>query len=261
MHGTLKNVNPHHCDPPGAYVEILPHPIDTKSKALEKVMIKEHRFAFFYWYKWCSELAERHPNAKPPILITFDYHRDLAAPNTREQSELDQVSSLDLSDVALFCWARMNQLNDGHILSAAYLNIIDDIYLLKNQNNMRPDERKSEFIDKYGNRHMVYEFARLEEFQAAIIERDRDNALLDIDLDYFIEAEGEYMSRKGWEVSADEKIKSIIDPSSLLFRWLYKRIMGITIATEPRYCGGIINSFRILNVIENQLFDEEGNWR
>ena len=158
----IKHTNPNHCDPPGAFREIISHPIFVESKAIEQATFKEHRFAFFYWYKWWKKLRKKYNIEKPPTLITIDYHRDLAGPNDLEKDELLEINEFNESELAMFCWARMNTQNDGHILSAAYLNIIGDIILLKQQKGF---DRKEDlyFVDHLDNKHNIYEFEEIDE--------------------------------------------------------------------------------------------------
>ena len=125
----FKHSNPDYCDPPGAFRDILAHPFDKINKSIEKVVFKEHRFAFFYWVRWYRELLKKGRVINPPLLVTIDYHRDLASSES-EKEELNDIDKYNLAKLVQFCWTRMNPMNDGHILSAAYLNIIGDIVLL-----------------------------------------------------------------------------------------------------------------------------------
>ena len=109
-----KYSNPNYCDPPGALRAILSHPYLGESKSIEQATFKEHRFAFYYWYRWWNKL--QNVNQKPPTLISVDYHLDLAKPNISEENELLELDGISESDLAYFCWARMNSINNGHIL-------------------------------------------------------------------------------------------------------------------------------------------------
>jgi hypothetical protein len=255
----FQHTNPDHCDPPGAYKEILEHPIYRVTKAIEKVTIKEHRFAFFYWVKWYRELEKKLKSKMPPSLISIDYHRDLAR-SSAEFAELKGVEGFNLSELAMFCWARMNPLNNGHILSAAYINIIGDILLLKQQKTS-VDPSDLVFEDKFKNKHHIYEFENIDDLKLQLNKKDISKVFFDIDLDYFIEKEGVHLKKQGWKLMSEDKIREIINPKSLLFKWIYERIEGITIATEPGYCGGLLNSYKIYSIIDEQLFDRDGHWR
>lgn len=254
------HTNPDYCDPPGAFSEILAHPIHRKTKAIEQATFKEHRFAFFYWSKWLKELKTKTDILNPPTLISIDYHRDLAGPNESEKKELLEIEKYNNSELALFCWARMNPLNDGHILSAAFINIIGDIILLnKNESFVHKDELS--YKDHFGNKHFIYEFDNLNHFESFISDYQTENIFFDIDLDYFISTRGHYMNEEGYIVMSDKEISSIINPSRTYIKKIYKHLEGLTIATEQKHCGGTVNSFKILSVIENQLFSDGKKWK
>lgn len=256
----FKHTNPFYCDPPGAFREILEHPIHRDSKSIEQATFKEHRFAFYYWYKWWGKLKKENKITQPPILISIDYHRDLAGPSEREKNELLKIEGYDDSDLAIFCWARMNTQNDGHILSAAFLNIIGDIILLKSQKSF-DGEKELNFLDYTGNKHFIYEFEDVNRFESFIVKYKTENIFFDIDLDYFISKAGHYMNSEGYEVMSKNKIASIINPSRPYMKKIYDHIEGFTIATEQKHCGGVINSFKILSVIEKQLFNDGKKWK
>jgi hypothetical protein len=67
--------------------------------------------------------------------------------------------------------------------------------------------------------------------------------------------------KKGFKVYTDQQIKSVIDPGKTLFQFIFNRLEGITIAREPRYCGGTENSTHILNIVNRQLFNSSSNLR
>ena len=253
------HTSPDHCDPPGAFVDILAHPHDKINKSLEKVVIKEHRFSFFYWMKWYRELLKKRRISSPPLLVTIDYHRDLLF-SQGEKEDLNDVSEYNFSDLALFCWAKMNSQNDGHILSAAYLNIIGDIVLLKRQGGVDDSDEKP-FLDKFGNKHNIIEFNDVSKFEKHLLSRNEEHVFFDIDLDYFITSEGNFSERDSWEMMEESEIREIINIERPFIKWILKYIEGYTIATEPDYCGGIFKSCKILTIIEEQLFTANGEWK
>lgn len=255
----FKHSNPDYCDPPGAFRDILAHPFDKINKSIEKVVIKEHRFAFFYWMKWYKELAQKRRITKPPLLVTIDYHRDLAS-SQGEKEELKGIENYNLSELALFCWARMNPLNDGHILAAAYKNIIGDIVLLKRQTGFDNLDGKP-FKDYDNNDHRIFEFTDVVEFEKYLLNRNDSSVFFDIDLDYFIVSEGNWGERDSWKMMEEQEIKKIINHNRPFINWVLERIEGYTIATEPDYCGGIMKSCKILSILEEQLFTFNGDWK
>jgi len=254
------HTNPDFCDPPGAFSEILAHPFYKGEKAIEQATFKEHRFAFFYWYKWWKNLVSKENIEEPPTLITLDYHRDLFSPNDREKKELLEVEKLNEADRAYFCWARMNPQNDGHILSAAYLNVIGNIILLKHQEGLE-DNNKLSFEDYKGNKHEIFEFTCVKDFADFILGYETNHIFLDIDLDYFISETGDYWSSEGYIPMNESEISGIINPSSEYFKKIYKHLEGITIAKEPKHCGGNVNSCHILQAVEKSMFTEGKKWR
>ena len=256
----FKFTNPFYCDPPGVYREILAHPIYQETKAIEQATFKEHRFAFYYWYKWWKNLNKETNILHLPTLISIDYHRDLAGPSEREKKELLEIESYNDSELAMFCWSRMNTQNDGHILSAAFLNIIGDIILLKSQSSF-DDEKELSWIDNYGNKHFIYEFEDVDHFESFIMQYKTEKIFFDIDLDYFISKPGNYMYSEGYIVMSEKEISTIINPSRLYMKKIYEYIEGFTIATEQKHCGGVVNSYKILSVIESQLFNDGKKWK
>lgn len=239
--------------PPGTYLETVTHPGD-KSKTIELAVFKEHRFAFYFWNRWSFDLSD---SSKPPSLITIDWHRDLAPPSVKEQEILEELNLSDQQEVAKFIWSGLDTHNDSHLLSAAYLNIIGDIILLKNYG----DETENTYVDSDGNNHKISEFKLFENFQKAILAHNSDRYFLDIDLDFFVK--GKVSSHQLEEVTpyTDDEIAEIIDNSSPLFKHLFPRLEGLTIATEPRYCGGILKSNRIMEAVLGRLFTDDLQWK
>jgi len=252
------NVNPKECNPPGTHCETVAHPGGGEA-TIEKAVIMEHRFAFFFWMKWYHRLRKQDQLNQPPTLLTIDWHRDLAPPNESQKEELRRLNPDNLSDVANFVWAQFDQTNDGHVLSAAWLNLIGDIILLKHS----ASEMQETFTDHQGNEHEIFEFREYEPLRDFLQKRDDQRLFLDIDLDYFIHGKG---TREGpqsddFQTYSKSEIKRIIDPSNALFKYLLPRLDGLTIAQEPAFCGGIYNSSRIMEVVDHQLFDEHNRWR
>ncbi len=65
----------------------------------------------------------------------------------------------------------------------------------------------------------------------------------------------------------DEKdILSLLDANSDLMKWIFERMKGMTIATEPKWCGGLSNSNKIYNILDTalfhpQLFSKRAVWK
>lgn len=252
-----KNKEPLKCDPPGTFREVIPHP-GSEDRAIEKAIIMEHRFAFFFWMKWHNELRAKDWLHQPtPTLVTIDWHRDMAPPPEEQKKRLQQLDQSNLSDVANYVWARFDQTNDGHILCAAWLNLIGDIILLKNS----ASEMQDTFIDCNKNEHTIYEFRDYSRFEDFLLQREDKNIFFDIDLDYFIHGKGSTLYPETFERYTDEEIKNIIGYNKAGFQHILPKIDGMTIAQEPSYCGGIANSCHIMKVVHSQLFDQENHWK
>lgn len=252
-----ENVEPCKCDPPGTFREVISHP-GGSDRTIEKAVIMEHRFAFFFWMKWCNRLRDDNLLEQPaPTLITIDWHRDLAPPTDTHKEQLQQLDQENLSDVSNYVWAQFDQTNDGHILCAAWLNLVGDIILLKNTGGKMEDT----FVDMNGKEHTIFEFRGYDQFDNFLLERDDQNIFFDIDLDYFIHGKGNRYYSDDFSRYSDDEIREIIHPENPVFKHILPKIDGVTIALEPGYCGGISNSCKIMDVVHSQLFDEQNDWR
>ncbi len=251
------NKEPLSCNPPGTHLEEISHAGDP-SHSIEKAIIMEHRFAFFFWMKWRNHLEENDLlKQSAPTLVTIDWHRDLAPVTDDQKERLKKLDQKNLSDISNYVWAQLDQTNDGHIFCAAWLNLIGDIILLQNTTGYQ----ESTFEDKNGQKHQVYEFRDFGQFQDFIASRDDSNIFFDVDLDYFIHGKGKRYYSDEFSRYSDEEIKEIIDSNHPVFQYMIPRTDGITLALEPGYCGGIVNSCQIMDVLHSQLFDKENNWK
>lgn len=60
----------------------------------------------------------------------------------------------------------------------------------------------------------------------------------------------------------DVEIKNQLSPDSILIKWIFERLQGITIALEPEYTIGISKSMKFLSLIEKLWFRNfTGNWQ
>ncbi|MDZ7682830.1 MAG: hypothetical protein U5J63_14215 [Fodinibius sp.] len=251
------NLKPQDCTPPGTHLETVPHP-NGDDRTIEKAIFMEHRFAFFFWMKWRNRLAQQDQLQQPaPTLVTIDWHRDLAPIPADQKENLQNLDQQNLSDVANYVWAQFAQTNDAHIFCAAWLNLIGDVVLLQNTTAYQ----ESTFIDMNGNQHAIYEINDFEQFQQFMQQRKDHNIFFDIDLDYFVHGKGKYQYSDDFERYSDEEIQGIMHYRNPVFQHILPHIDGFTIAQEPGYCGGIVNSCHIMTAVHNQLFDSENNWR
>lgn len=237
---------------PNADNAIIQHPNGTDN-AIEIGLVKDHRFVFYFWFKWWKKTTRQldNPLLKAPDLISIDWHRDLCAPCEIEQHDLINLNLDSYKEVALFSWDKLNPLNDGHILSAAYLNLIGDIYVLCKQD----DYDDETFIDHWGNEHKVLCFESKEDLFNEISNKNIKEVYFDIDLDYFTESNDSCGGGEDLELVEDNNILSLIAIDSELMQWIFQRMEGMTIATEPEFCGGLRNSNHIYELIDNTLFD------
>lgn len=251
-----ENIEPYNCNPPGTFCKVIPHPAGD-NRTIEKAVIMEHRFAFVFWMKWLNMLKEINCLQQPaPTLITIDWHRDLAPPPEDQKKRLKKINQDNLSDVSNYVWAQFDQTNDGHILCAAWLNLVDDVILLKNTGAQMQDR----FVDIYDNKHTIFEFREYQAFEEFLLQRDDENIFFDIDLDYFIHGKGSSSYSENFSIYSDEDIRQIINPEKPAFQHILPKIDGLTFALEPSYCGGIANSCKIMEIVNSQLFDKKNHW-
>lgn len=195
-----------------------------------------------------------------PLLVTIDWHQDLAPPSEQEMEELGRLNLSDDNEVHEFCRDRMNPFNDGHILSAAWLGIISDIVVICKQRFRSLDQ----FRDYGGNTHSIRKFTTFDIAYAEIGKYDR--VILDIDLDYFTESESFRGGDPDVRLDPDEEIRSVLNPHSDFFQSVFNRFLGMTIATEPGFCGSLENARHVLAILNDQFFnapltDPECNWK
>lgn len=252
-----ENIEPNSCNAPGTHLEEIAHAVDP-NRSIDKAIIMEHRFAFFFWMKWRNLLRDKDLlKQSAPTLVTIDWHRDLAPVPDEQKATLEQLNQNNLSDVSNYVWAQLDQTNDGHIFCAAWLNLIGDIILLQNTTSYQ----ESTFIDKGDNEHSVYEFQDFDQFQEYMTSREDENIFFDVDLDYFIHGKGKQRYSENFRRYSDDEIKQIIDPGHPVFEYMIPRIDGITLAMEPGYCGGIVNSCQIMDQFHSRLFTENNEWK
>lgn len=253
--------NPYHIEPPGVLRQILSHPVNA-TEAIELALFQEHRYAFFYWNKWMC----KNEGSNPPCLVSLDWHQDLCYPCETEMEWLDNLDLTSNGDVSIFSWAKLAGNNDGHILSAAYLNLIGNIYVHCRQEMGRDTWEDEELTDRYGNKHTIKKFNTYEGLQNALLKSSETSVFFDIDLDFFSLKNG--LSDGSFEFTylSDDEIRKMLDIDNPLIKWIFERLKGITIATEPGHCGGLIKSNKFLNLISDiyfkpELFAPKCNWK
>jgi hypothetical protein len=233
--------------PPGTYEQWLDHPKNAVLK-FPIGITHEHRFAFYFWGRWLSQIEGIEDEGRPD-LITIDWHRDLALPTDQEKNDLEDLDLSDSNELSLFCWGYLNPHNDDHVLSAAYKNLIGDIYVLCKQKFASPTYIK----DYAGNTHGIYIFDKIETLTKSV---EQVNQLyLDLDLDYFTETDSFMGLDADLELEEEESIRKLINPNNDFFKQIISRLLGMTIALEPKFCGGYRNSIYLFDIVDDQLFN------
>ncbi len=268
--------NDKYVTPPGSLKQLISHPYYGNSKSIEISIFNDHRYALFFWNKWTQTLMNEHAINYPPSLITLDWHQDLVYPSDGEKEWLSELDLRNNKDVALYSWANLSHLNDTHIMAAAYLNIIGDIFVRCRQGRLDRNWEDKEFIDRYGNVHTIKKFKEDQELENSLLSSDKCNVYFDIDLDFFTLNNPLQVGCAGngnYTYLSDKAIKEMLNYQNPLMQWIFKRLQGITIAMEPEHTGGLLKSNKLLNVINNTWFrpslftsypgkwDKETQWR
>lgn len=240
--------NQYNTTPPNCDHQILLHPSGNKQECIELAIFNEHRFAFYYWIKWNSTRTYQ----EVPDLVTFDWHQDLAYPCDGQKEELRKLDHKNLEEVAFFTWSRLCSLNDDHIISAAYLNQLKDIWVVCKQSR-HSDWSDEEIIDYQGNVHKIRKFPNPEELHRNIIKSKTEHIYFDIDLDYFTIKNSTSNDKRIFTYVPNNEISEHFSWDSELMKWILKRMDGFTIALEPEHTGGITKSLKYLKLL-NQIF-------
>ena len=198
-----------------------------------------------------------------PVLVTVDSHDDVGADSDVMIEDLDNLNLKDDVHLGIFSWLRLRRLNDGHILPALYLDFFSDVYVL--MNDPEGDFGSRSFVDKNGVEHNIYYFEAEQDLLDAL--PDDEKVYFDIDLDYFSSENPKTGNVHGSQIQCSDKdIKKFFCNPKGLFKTLQPLFVGMTIALEPKYCGGYancMNAFNILNqeVFNNTLNTENSKWK
>lgn len=143
--------------PPGVSTVNLSHLYYMGRDSITLSIFNDHRFAFHSWILWCCQ-----KELSVVDLITLDWHQDLAYPDTDQIESLKELDITNSFEVSLFAWNKLSVNNDDHVVSAMYLNIIGDVYVVCKQ-NMNSDKDDEVVVDIYGNEHLIKKFKTTEE--------------------------------------------------------------------------------------------------
>ncbi len=250
----LRFRNTDYVTPPGTAVEILAHPYYGNSRSIELAAFAEHRYAFFFWAKWTGKLLKENRIASPPDLVSLDWHQDLAWPTKGEKGWLRSLDVSNNRDLSLYAWANLSPINDTHIMAAAYLNLIGDIYVHCRQGRFEDHWRDQKFKDRYGNVHTVRKFREYDKLEEFLLNSEVNNVYFDIDLDFFTIQNPLNGAGKNFTYLGDDTIRQMLEVERPLIWWIFQRLCGFTIATEPEHTGGLLRSNRYLALISKLYF-------
>ncbi|MBS1611747.1 MAG: UPF0489 family protein [Bacteroidetes bacterium] len=237
--------------PPSCAVDTLAAPYNP-NKILEVAIFSEHRFAFYFWCKWSRERRLK----TPPSLITFDWHQDLSPPYKDEISGLRKLKDANLRWIAKYSWDRLSPRNDVQIHAALLLNQLKDAYVVCRQRTNR--EKQYQVKDFYGNLHNVLIFHSPEDLENHLVKINEEAIYLDIDLDYFTKSNplsvGDPTRKQQYTYTSRSEVLEMFNPHNMIIDFAFKRLAGFTIATEPKFCGGLMKSNYYLNLIDKLYF-------
>jgi hypothetical protein len=238
--------------PPNVMKAILAHPLNPSKKSIELGIFNSHRFAFYFWAKWSKEKKDK----IVPHLVTFDWHQDLAYPEDTEKDWLGKLDLNNLFEVSFYSWAKLHPHNDNHIVSAAYLNLIGDIYVVCKQTHYgKVDDGVKQFKDIHGHVHHIRKFENHEMLIKYVETQNIEQIYFDIDLDYFTIENSTSNDKQYFTYMKDKDIKEVFNLNGPLMQWVTKRIEGMTIAFEPEHTGSINKSMKYFGLLEKLFFN------
>ncbi len=218
-----------------------------------------------------------------PNLVTFDYHEDCC--DAGKQSELlKKIGVENLMDATSrqfwsFVEFDLSKVDDDWIAAAQELNLVKDVTIIGNEANHNVDNNEV-IVDESGNQHRRFSIPHLsfslgnrgclgdsmlkEPYYQAIrdtfqIKNGRfDNApvypyVLDIDLDCFTGEIREKTMRWPEQVFFNEFMGN--HKTRRFLTALIERASFVTISREPRCCGGMGESNKILQYIDRHWFE------
>ena len=252
-------------EPPGCCSTVVEHPFPGyRNRECVSVGISiEHRFAFFYWlqckqkllYDRTTRTRWRDDEFTPPDLITMDWHDDYDGGSGYIERELKRLNQKNEKEVALFCWAGLQPLNDGQIGPAIWLNALGNVYIILKQDKICHTQQPVVHKDRYGKDHHVYYFRSAKDLPNTFYETNSGSGVIwDIDLDFFTEEKSvpdqSYTARL-----SNRQIKALLSPRKEWMQIILGDLKAITIALEPKYTGGLSHSLEIYRQWESVFFD------
>jgi hypothetical protein len=237
--------------PPGCVSEYAALPTN-ESGCCGIGLVHEHRFAFYYW-----ALHSHGRACNTPTLVTLDSHNDVGVPRYVPTDDLNHLDITNRAELGLFTWIGLPRNNDGHILPALYLNFFSDVYVLFNKDQDSPGSNTDstiQQIDNAGIEHEVTFFRDANDLLRALPQNYPIS--LDIDLDFFTVKNPDGNGKLGSELlKPDEEIRSFLSLSGSFMKPILSQVVGLTVALEPRCCGGLMNSLHVLEILNQEFFD------
>ena len=265
----------HSSEPAGSCSTLVGHPDPAlrNRRAIPIGIVMEHRFAFAHWVNCKQSLLEKarrnievsDEEFSPPDLVSFDWHDDFGCDSDFIESDLETLNQNDKVEVALFCWAALRSLNDGHIRPAVWLNVLGNVYIVQKQWDDY-DDRSETMTDRYGNNHRIYYASSLEDLAEVFEETNSSSGVVwDVDLDYFTDAE-KVDDQCYTPMLNTRQIRSILSPRRKWMQQILRDLHGVTIALEPDYTGGLSRSLELFqrwesSLFESPLFSKECCWK
>jgi hypothetical protein len=259
-------------DAPGSITTFLAHPCPAyrNKVAVQLGIVIEHRFAFCHWLRMKQELLRKlqcgdDAAFAAPDLVSFDWHDDSGTPDDYDETQLKQLNQADENEVALFAWAGLSPINDGHIRPAVWLNAIGNVYIVTND-GWDDDERDEMIRDRFGKDHGMF-FCRTPREFAKVFGRTTTGAgvVWDLDLDY-LTCPVPVPDQQYTHILSNRQIKSRISPRSPWMQLILENLQGVTVALEPEYTGGLSQSLHLIRQWERtfftaSVFEKHCSWR
>lgn len=250
-------------EPAGCESTVVSHPNPEieESQAVQVGFVMEHRFAFCHWIKSQQDLLYdvrtriRIPENefRAPDLVSWDWHDDCGADDDVIEDELKLLNLRNEEEVALYAWAGLHPLNDGHMLPAVWLNALGNVYIIQKQKTDCKSENRT-FQDRFGREHSIFYFRSHGDFAKTFEKTNSGTGVIwDIDLDYFTKSKSLRDVCYASPVEAEE-IQEMLEPSNPWMPLILEDLKAVTIALEPKYTGGLSVSLELYRHWESALF-------
>lgn len=244
------------------------------------VLYDDHRWILNILYEACKLNLFRD---KVPNVIYFDYHDDgMPTHIYLDKYGVENITSIDVRSFWSMVEFDVRYLDDNWVTTGMELGLIKDVVCIGQEANNNIDIwNNNEYVDKRGIRHKGYCIRHVQEEleQGGVFERIshalgdkitaiqhifdysergflsdvRNPFILDFDLDCF--SYNECGEQRAWpEDQFKEYYYSNPDVNYFMCS-LIDRASVITICREPKCCGGLGESNKILGYLDRYLFD------